>query len=232
MTGTEALLRSGTASLPVSLSAVADYFGIKLVDYAAFSNVYEIDRQELYHKVSYGGFSLIADGSYICVLNSALCHTPRRKWTAAHEIGHILSGHITDSFLSLSQEQEREADLFAADILAPLTVLHFCGVSSASEIERLCGLSHQAAELRFGELCRKRRIQDDIYRTGMHRCCKYTDSEIPRVTAPESVFLATESERELLLRFSPFIGSYISRRSQHDGYEQYLSKKCREPMAI
>ena len=232
MTGTEALLRSGTSALPVSISAVADRFGIKLVDYAAFSKVYDIDTQELYRRISYGGFSFMAEGRYVCVLNSALCHTPRRRWTAAHELGHILSGHITDQLITLSQEQEREADAFAAELLAPLTVLHFCGVSSAAEIERLCGLSHQAADLRYNELCRKRRAQDDLFRIGLRHCSSYSDGEIPTITAPESIFLSTEHDRELLLSFSPFIGSYIARRSQHDGYEQYLLRKNREPMAI
>lgn len=90
-----------------------------------------------------------------------------RKWTAAHEVGHLLSGHITDPPMLLTQRQEREADDFAAELLAPLTVLHFCGVSSATEIEKLCGISRQAAEFRFQELSRLRRAQDEVYRLGV-----------------------------------------------------------------
>lgn len=232
MTGTQALIQSRTAALPVRVSAIAAHFGIKIVDYAAFTRVYDVDKQELYKKVSCGGFSLAAEGRFICVLNSGLCHQPRRKWTAAHEIGHILSGHISGEPLLLSAGQEREADRFAAELLAPLTVLHFCGVSSALEIERLCGISHEAAVYRFQELTALRRKQDDIYRCGLRQSVSFTPDEIPEYTAPESVFLRRECDRELLMQFSPFIGSYILNRAAHDGYEQYLFRKSREPMAI
>lgn len=224
MTGTQALLSAGAVSLPVSISAVADFFGIKLVDYNAFTKIYDVGKPELYRGVSYGGFSLMAEGRYICVLNGSLCGKPRRRWTAAHEIGHILSGHISAEIPLPAGEQEREADCFAAELLAPLTVLHFCGASSALEIERMCGLSRQAAELRFQELSRLRRLQEELYVSAV-RSGRLPDAE-------ESVFLRRECDRQLLLRFSPFIGSYISRRSAHDGYRSYLEMKSRERMAI
>ncbi len=232
MTGTQALIQSRTSALPVRVSAIAEHFGIKLVDYAAFTRVYSVEKQELYDNVSRGGFSLVAEGRFVCVLNSALCHQPRRKWTAAHEIGHILSGHISGEPLVHSPGQEREADNFAAELLAPLTILHFCGVSSAMEIERLCGISREAASYRFQELTALRRRQDEIYRCGLRQPVSFSPDEIPEYTAPESVFLRRECDRELFMRFSPFIGSYITSRAAHDGYEQYLYRKSREPMAI
>lgn len=231
MTGTQALLRAGIDSLPVSLSAIADYFGIKIVDYTSFTRVYDVTEHELYN-ASTAGFSLMQDGRFLCVLNNSLCHQPRRKWTAAHELGHILSGHINSGRPVLTNDQEREADNFAAQLLAPLTILHFCGVSSALEIERLCGISRQAAEYRFNDLTRLRRAQDDIYRVGMRRPVVMSPDEIPDISAPESLFLSRECDRELLLNFSPFIGSYINRRAAHDGYQKYLTSISRQPMAI
>ena len=231
MTGTQALIRSGASALPVNVSAVSDHFGIKLVDYNTFSRVYKLTREELC-RVSPGGFSLVEEGRFICVLNSGLCCSARRKWTAAHEIGHVLSGHISGAPAKHSARQEQEADSFAAELLAPLTVLHFCGVSSALEIERLCGISREAAEYRFRELTVLRRRQDDIYRTGLRYETEFSPDEIPEYNAPQSVFLQRECDRELFLRFSPFICSYIAKRAAHDGYGQYLSRISREPMAI
>ena len=232
MTADQALIRSGANSLPVSVHATADHFGIKIVDYSTFSRVYDISRLELCLTASCGGFSLMTEGRFVCVLNTALCHQPRRKWTAAHEIGHVLCGHIIGERFRPTYEQEQEADRFAAALLAPLTVLHFCGVSSAAEIERLCGISRQAAELRFRELTQMRRQQEDIYRAGLRTDVLLSADEIPEFTLPESLFLRRESDRELFLNFSPFISSYISRRSAHDGYEQYLIRKNHQPMAI
>lgn len=96
MTGTQALLISGQISLPVSVSAVAAAAGIKVIDYAAFRAQFENSLDDICRMVSYAGFSMLADGRMVAVLNSQLCYAPRRKWTAAHEVGHLLSGHITD----------------------------------------------------------------------------------------------------------------------------------------
>ena len=222
MTAIKALLNSGQSSLPVSVSAVASSNGIKMIDYASFRAQFENSLEDIFHTVSYAGFSLIADGSMVAVLNSQLCYAPRRKWTSAHEVGHLLSGHITEPPSLLTQEQEREADQFAAELLAPLTVLHFCGVSSAMEIEKLCGISRQAAEFRFQELSRLRRAQDEVYRLGLRN---------ERFTS-DCIFLRTEEQRELFTRFAPFIGSYILSRSRHDGYEKHLIQRSRQPMAI
>lgn len=117
MTGTQALLISGQISLPVSVSAVAAAAGIKVIDYAAFRAQFENSLDDICRMVSYAGFSMLADGRMVAVLNSQLCYAPRRKWTAAHEVGHLLSGHITDPPTLLTQQQEREADDFAAELL-------------------------------------------------------------------------------------------------------------------
>lgn len=232
MTGSEALCRSGVCSLPVSVSTVAGAFGVKVVDYASFERSFSITRQELYDNASFSGFSMMVDGQFVCVLNTSLCHRARRRWTAAHELGHVLSGHISGERSFTTPEQEREANLFAAELLAPLTVLHFCGVSSAMEIERLCGISQQAAGYRFGELSQLRRRQENILRSGLGSLPVLSTDEIPVCSCPQSVFLSRDIDRELFMRFSPFISSYISRRSAHDGYERYLKEVRREPMAI
>ena len=108
------------------------------------------------------------------------------------------------------------------ELLAPLTVLHFCGVSSATEIEKLCGISRQAAEFRFQELSRLRRAQDEVYRLGVRN----------EQFSPDCIFLKTEEQRELFSKFAPFIGSYILSRSRHDDYEKHLIQRSRQPMAI
>lgn len=147
MTGTQALLISGQISLPVSVSDVAAAAGIKVIDYAAFRAQFENSLDDICRMVSYAGFSMLADGRMVAVLNSQLCYAPRRKWTAAHEVGHLLSGHITDPPTLLTQRQEREADDFAAELLAPLTVLHFCGVSCVILVEEWESAELQALHL-------------------------------------------------------------------------------------
>ena len=82
-------------------------------------------------------------------------HPPRQRFTTAHELGHILLGHVGQSPVVNREPQatdnpiEQAANVFAARLLAPACVLWGCGVRSAADIERLCHVSRQAAEYRM-----------------------------------------------------------------------------------
>lgn len=224
MTASEALLECGAECLPVNVPAAAQRFGVKMIGYSDFVRLYDLDRQYIYENISYGGFSVMLEGSYICVINEELCGAARRRWTSAHELGHILSGHITGDRQCITVNDEREADCFAAEFLAPLTVLHFCGVSSALEVEELCRISHQAAEIRYRDLSARRRLQEEIFRGKMRG--SGAEPQAP------CGFLGDSTELALLVRFAPFIGSYLAKRSMHDSYEKYLCQLKKQPMAI
>ena len=178
ITPEQALVLSGADSLPVDLDRIADFFGIRLVSYADCAATFEITQEEL----------------YVCAVNENACGDKRRRWTLAHELAHCLLGHIGGEWLPQhSREEERSAEQFAAGLLAPLTVLHFAGVDSAQRLERLCGISEQAAEIRYGQLCAARRMA--LERGGANP------------------FLSTESDRRLLAHFMPFITNELCRRA-------------------
>ena len=78
---------------------------------------------------------------------------PVCRFTVAHEIGHILLGHILVSgtkyrTFSKRDEEEQEADMFAARLLAPACVLHELQALSAEQIAKVCNISISAAEVR------------------------------------------------------------------------------------
>jgi hypothetical protein len=82
----------------------------------------------------------------------------RSRWTLAHEIGHVSLGHREDSAV-----QEREANLFAGELLIPeLVVLELQrrlgSELTAGEVARLFGVSRSAAENRLGQIGRKSRF--------------------------------------------------------------------------
>lgn len=198
----EALIFADVRTLPVDPAALAEFFRIKLVTYQECGEIFEKSRTELY-QMSRFGFSFIHEERYVCAINENSCGERRRRWTIAHELGHCLLGHISGEVLT--EQQEQEADRFAAELLAPLTVLHFCGVSSAEELGKLCGLSAQAAQIRFGELNRLRRSSAERFRRW-----RVTD----RMTAaPKSGFLGSSGDMRLMMQFSGFIGQYIYERS-------------------
>lgn len=221
MNAVQTLLEAGICTLPVDLSCIAEYFNIKTVDYEAYARCYELEAEQMYNEISTGGFSFFEDGRFVCVINGKACGKMRRRWTFAHELGHILLGHISEDGDKLSAECEREAEIFASELLAPLDILHFCGVSSPEEIARLCGLSKQAADFRYEELSKLRRQHSAIRRSAMQ------SGDVPKSS---SAFMSDEQRKQLFEQFLPFIADYITERARHDDYIKYVKRLNENPM--
>lgn len=225
MTAAGALLHAGITSLPVDLFRVAEHFSVKVVDYAACADIYDITAEELYRTVSTQGFSFMDDGQFICAINAAACGKMRKRFTLAHELSHILLSHVGGfgerPSEKVAAQQEKAADRFAAELLAPLSVLHYCGVSSAQEVARLCGISMEAAHYRFEELSRLRRRHAAILRSA---------ADSGDTAEMRSAFFSGSDEWELFRQLLPFIGGYLTERSYHDGYADYLKRKSSSRM--
>lgn len=149
MTFSEIYKKAEVSRLPVDPIAVAEALNIKVLNYKTVIDFFEIKKLELYSKYPLG-FSF-KDGNCFCVaLNENSCGETRRRFTAAHEIAHCVLGHLEKE--NISPQDERAAERFAAELLAPLAVLHDCGVFGAEQIKTLCGISRQAAEIRAQQL--------------------------------------------------------------------------------
>lgn len=177
---------SGVRRLPVDPVAIAFALGIKVVGYKAAADLFDMNVRDLYTRCPLG-FSFKEDENCCIALNENACGEQRRRFTAAHELAHCVLGHLDNETFSL--QQECDAERFAADLLAPLVVLHRCGVSSAEEIARICGISRQAAKRRLKQLCERDRsgfcANEDERRTAAI-FCEFTESFGRRCTAPES----------------------------------------------
>ncbi len=79
----------------------------------------------------------------------------RKRFTIAHEFGHILLGHIEAckeeerERAVFSEAEEREANAFAERLLAPSCVLEALGVTEAAQIMHLCDVSRAVANRRL-----------------------------------------------------------------------------------
>ncbi len=99
------------------------------------------------------GMSFVAQQvPVIMVSNEIPLH--RQRFTAAHELGHILLGHV-GRYELVNREPttkdnpiEQEANVFASRLLAPACVLWGCGAKTPEQIAELCDISHQAAQFR------------------------------------------------------------------------------------
>ena len=139
------LLRERVCELPVDVLEICRRMGIRVREYG----------DELAHRGD--GFSYIARGK-ACIYVRRGQSWQRCRFTIAHELGHILLGHVKRFELvnrePLSEDDpiEQAANGFAARLLAPVCVLWGCGVSSAAEIARLCDISMTAAGYRWERL--------------------------------------------------------------------------------
>ena len=67
--------------------------------------------------------------------------------TLAHELGHKVLGHHDIYAVTLPRiEQEREANAFAAELLAPSPLIHLIGITSVDEICAAFDVSQLCAE--------------------------------------------------------------------------------------
>lgn len=134
------LLDADVRSLPINISRLCRSMGIKVKLY---------DGED-----SSDGRSLIIDSCPLIFVNRNK-PVPRQRFTAAHELGHILLGHVGLGELVNREPSpgdnllELEANIFASRLLAPACVLWGCNVKSEQDIMKLCDISRQAAEFRW-----------------------------------------------------------------------------------
>lgn len=180
---------SGVRRLPVNPVEIAVSLGIKVVGYKAAAELFEMNVRDLYSRFPLG-FSF-KEGENCCIaLNENACGKQRRRFTAAHELAHCVLGHLNNANKAVfSSQQELDAERFAADLLAPLVVLHKCGATSAEEIARICGISYQAAKYRLKQLSERERLgfsADDDERRTAELFREFAESCGRHCTAPVS----------------------------------------------
>ena len=138
------------------------------------------------------GTTNIVDGKPVIFISSKIKNKGRMRFTIAHELGHILLGHVSEENYrgeknkAYDVSMEREADLFASRLLAPACVLWSCNATTTKEIKKLCNVSYRAAS------SRARRLQ---------------------VLTRRKRFLCSPRERIVYEQFLPFIRKYRTKGS-------------------
>lgn len=144
------LLDCGITELPVNLNTICRHLGVRAMSYMRGQKLIKAMGEERRMRKNDGFLVRPAVGPPIIFYNSA-CSIGRQRFTIAHELGHLMLGHRGDL---LNREPsprdnpiEREANIFAARLLAPSCVLWGVDTCCPSTISQLCNISYQAAAL-------------------------------------------------------------------------------------
>ena len=140
----QCLIRTGAAELPIKVLKTTAFCGVKV----AKDSTVQILEQGV------SGCTLLDENGWQIVYRDSE-NRGRTRFTIAHELGHILLGHeLSDSgghFRTASDRREpaeKQADEFAARLLAPACVLWALDLYDSAEIMRVCDISAEAAGYR------------------------------------------------------------------------------------
>lgn len=138
----QALLDFNVTKLPVSVNSIAKQLGIKVIKN---SDIHELQNGER-------GVTLFKNEHWYIVFDDTES-VPVCRFTVAHELGHILLGHILVTgtkyrTFEKRDEEEQAADMFASRLLAPACVLHELQALLPEQIAKVCNISMSAAKNR------------------------------------------------------------------------------------
>ena len=142
---TELIIESNIFSLPIDPFCIAQQKGIEVRAYSELpSNILnELSTKE---QSGFSYFDPIINHSII-YFDDSQCYN-RRRFTVAHELGHIVMNHKQDSALA-----EQLANHFAGYMLVPTPLIFVLDCEDYSEIKKHFSVSDDCAYIRF---CRYR----------------------------------------------------------------------------
>ena len=190
----ETLLECKINKLPTDLGAIAKHYGCKIVLYSD-TNIAHFLKTDI---ATGDGFVLRVNNQKQIYLNDTIHNKARRRFTLAHELGHVILGHDIGHIHYQNNEidnpadiQETQANIFARNILMPATVLAALNIYTLDEIMALCDVPYQSAAIRAGRM-------KELYKKGM--------------------FNRHPLERKVRKQFEAYIKTTLAQRSRVEKY--------------
>lgn len=153
------LIKNNVKEYPLDLISIIEKNNWALLSYQEFSSLKNISIEELKRKYSPSGFSF----NHIIVINEELSDQVKR-FTIAHEIGHILLHKLIPDKI----RREKEANMFAARILMPMFLIRELNIEDKVELAKLCNVSVESAGYRL-ERYQKIKDREKFYSNPLER---------------------------------------------------------------
>lgn len=155
-------------SYPIDiLNVISNFNNCRAISYSKHMAKYNLSENEVIHHFGSDEGCTIYNPKkqrYLIFYNDLVAYYKapvRRRWTLAHELGHILLNHLTISNNTkifrnnLSDEEyewmEIEANRFASLLLANPIILYKLKIKSTNDIMKICKLSEEASNYRFSD---------------------------------------------------------------------------------
>lgn len=148
----QCLIDCGVDRLPVAVSDIAAKLSVKLCEYG--DNEGLLRRHHLDPLLEAAGFAYANPDGRLLIFFNEKDSRQQLRFTIAHELGHILLGHVGPElprgrFLTPSDPRlERAADRFAERLLAPACILWAREARTPEEIAALCDIPMETARSR------------------------------------------------------------------------------------
>ena len=176
----EILINEGVTALPVSMTEICKKLEIDVILTGSLGR-------------SGDGKTLMLNGIPHVLLDETTS-SERQRFTLAHEVGHILLGHVGKYNLVNREPSpndnpiEQEANVLASRLLAPACVLWALDIHSADEIAELCKISKAAAQFRAERMAVLYAREQQFFKEKGKSC-----------------FLLSPLEQQVYNQFQPFV---------------------------
>lgn len=140
--------------LPVSLNEICRQLGVRVFSYADAAKI--IQNKQLAGIVAKTDGLSFYNGDTPVILFDQTLSLNRNRFTIAHELGHIILGHVKRGQATIRNREpspddnpyEAAANQFAVRLLAPACVLWGLDLHTPDEISTACGISLASAKFR------------------------------------------------------------------------------------
>lgn len=155
------LIDCDVRDLPVDVFDICKKLQIRVASYDSFAGKKIIKLLHLEQLImTTDGLCITAVPHKPIILYDSTASEQRQRFTIAHEIGHLVLQHTSESFRYISSRncepdddaqnsREAEANVFASRLLCPACVLWKRNIRTAEEIAEQCNVSLQAAGYRM-----------------------------------------------------------------------------------